>query len=110
MQKIQKVIQTTMLIKLDTTQTTSSGQTTILEHYQKQVTHLRTAVSQSESANTFDTNDLPLGGSLTNGADGYRLTSGAKNTANTNFFGDAETQDVDFIIQVPLSGHLVMVM
>ena len=28
------------------------------------------AVSQSESANTFDTNDLPLGGSLTNGADG----------------------------------------
>ena len=39
MQKIQKVIQTTMLIKLDTTQTTSSGQTTI-QHYQKQVTHL----------------------------------------------------------------------
>ena len=62
------------------------------------------AVSQSESANTFDTNDLPLGGSLTNGADGYRLTSGAKNTANTNFFGDAETQDVDFIISGPLSG------
>ena len=33
-----------------------------------------------------------------------RLTSGAKNTANTNFFGDAETQDVDFIIAGPLSG------
>jgi hypothetical protein len=37
--------------------------------------------------------------------DGYPLSSGAKNTANTNFFGDAETQDVDFIIAGPLDGY-----
>ena len=53
----------------------------------------------------FDQHDLPLGGSLTNGADGYPLSSGAKNTANTNFYGDAETQDVDFIIAGPLDGY-----
>ena len=65
----------------------------------------------SEAGNTFAAAgtafavvDLPIGGSLSNGADGYRLSAGAKNTANTNFFGDAETQDVDFIIAGPLDG------
>ena len=65
----------------------------------------------SEAGNTFAqagaafvTVELPLGGSFTNGADGYKLSAGAKNTANTNFFGDAETQDVDFIISGPLDG------
>ena len=66
----------------------------------------------SEAGNTFavagaafDTHDLPLGGNLTNGADGYPLSSGAKNTANTEHFGDAETQDVDFLIAGPLDGY-----
>ena len=53
----------------------------------------------------FDQHDLPLGGSLSNGADGYPLSSGAKNTANSSFFGDAETQDVDFLIAGPLDGY-----
>ena len=53
----------------------------------------------------FDQHDLPLGGSLSHGIDGYPLSSGAKNTANTTHFGDAETQDVDFIIAGPLDGY-----
>lgn len=66
----------------------------------------------SEAGNTFaaagaafDQHDLPLGGSLSHGIDGYPLSSGAKNTANTTYFGDAETQDVDFIIAGPLDGY-----
>ena len=66
----------------------------------------------SEAGNTFaaagtafDTHNLPLGGNLSHGLDGYPLSSGAKNTANTNFFGDAETQDVDFIIAGPMDGY-----
>ena len=42
---------------------------------------------------------------MSHGVDGYPLSSGAKNTANTTFFGDAETQDVDFIIAGPLDGY-----
>ena len=66
----------------------------------------------SEAGNTFAVagaafvqHTLPLGGSLSHGVDGYPLSSGAKNTANTTFFGDAETQDVDFIIAGPLDGY-----
>ena len=53
----------------------------------------------------FDQHDLPLGGSMAHGLDGYPMSSGAKNTAITNYFGDAETQDVDFIIAGPLDGY-----
>ena len=66
----------------------------------------------SEAGNTFAVagaafvqHTLPLGGSLSHGIDGYPLSSGAKNTANTTHFGDAETQDVDFIIAGPLDGY-----
>ena len=66
----------------------------------------------SEAGNTFAAagaafvqHTLPLGGSLSHGIDGYPLSSGAKNTANTTHFGDAETQDVDFIIAGPLDGY-----
>ena len=53
----------------------------------------------------FDQHDLPLGGSMAHGLDGYPMSSGAKNTAITSYFGDAETQDVDFIIAGPLDGY-----
>jgi hypothetical protein len=66
----------------------------------------------TESGNTFaaagaafDQHDLPLGGSLSYGLDGFPLSSGAKNSANTTYFGDAETQDVDFLIAGPLDGY-----
>ena len=49
--------------------------------------------------------NLPITASMTNGADGYPLSAGAKFSAYSGFFGDAETQDVDFMISGPLSGY-----
>ena len=65
----------------------------------------------SESGNTFasagaifDTHTLPMTQSFTNGSDGYSLTSGQKKTGYSTYLGDAETQDVDFLISGPLNG------
>jgi hypothetical protein len=65
----------------------------------------------SESGNTFasagaifDTHTLPITQSFTNGSDGYCLTSGQKQTGYSTYLGDAETQDVDFLISGPLDG------
>ena len=65
----------------------------------------------SESGNTFasagaifDTHTLPITQSFTNGSDGYSLTSGQKKTGYSTYLGDAETQDVDFLISGPLNG------
>jgi phage tail sheath protein FI len=65
----------------------------------------------SESGNTFasagaifDTHTLPITQSFTNGSDGYCLTSGQKQTGYSTYLGDAETQDVDFLISGPLNG------
>ena len=41
---------------------------------------------------------------MTNGADGYRLSSGEKYSAYNTYLGDAETVDVDFLISGPLDG------
>lgn len=65
----------------------------------------------SESGNTFasagaifDTHTLPITQSFTNGTDGYSLTSGQKKAGIETYLGDAETQDVDFLISGPLDG------
>ena len=65
----------------------------------------------SESGNTFasagaifDTHTLPITQSFTNGSDGYCLTSGQKKSGIETYLGDAETQDVDFLISGPLNG------
>ena len=65
----------------------------------------------SESGNTFasagaifDTHTLPITQSFTNGTDGYCLTSGQKKAGFETYLGDAETQDVDFLISGPLNG------
>jgi phage tail sheath protein FI len=65
----------------------------------------------SESGNTFasagaifDTHTLPITQSFTNGTDGYCLTSGQKKAGIETYLGDAETQDVDFLISGPLDG------
>ena len=65
----------------------------------------------SESGNTFasagaifDTHPLPITQSFTNGTDGYCLTSGQKKAGIETYLGDAETQDVDFLISGPLDG------
>jgi phage tail sheath protein FI len=65
----------------------------------------------SESGNTFasagaifDTHTLPITQSFTNGTDGYCLTSGQKKAGIETYLGDAETQDVDFLISGPLNG------
>jgi phage tail sheath protein FI len=65
----------------------------------------------SESGNTFasagaifDTHTLPITQSFTNGSDGYCLTSGQKKAGIETYLGDAETQDVDFLISGPLDG------
>ena len=65
----------------------------------------------SESGNTFasagaifDTHSLPITQSFTNGTDGSCLTSGQKKAAIESYLGDAETQDVDFLISGPLNG------
>ena len=65
----------------------------------------------SESGNTFasagaifDTHSLPITQSFTNGTDGSCLTSGQKKSAIESYLGDAETQDVDFLISGPLNG------
>ena len=67
--------------------------------------------SLSESGNNFATagsafvtHDLPITGSLSDGTDGYRLSSGEKYSAYNTYLGDAETQDVDFLISGPLDG------
>ena len=67
--------------------------------------------SLSESGSTFSaagsafvTHDLPITSSMTNGADGYRLSSGEKYSAYNTYLGDAETVDVDFLISGPLDG------
>ena len=63
----------------------------------------------SESGNTFavagaifDTHTLPITQSFTNGSDGYCLTAGQKKSGIESYLGDAETQDVDFLISGPL--------
>ena len=65
----------------------------------------------SESGNTFavagaifDTHTLPITQSFTNGSDGYCLTAGQKKSGIESYLGDAETQDVDFLISGPLNG------
>ena len=65
----------------------------------------------SESGNTFasagaifDTHTLPITQSFTNGTDGNCLTSGQKKSGIETYLGDAETQDVDFLISGPLNG------
>ena len=65
----------------------------------------------SESGNTFasagaifDTHTLPITQSFTNGSDGYCLTAGQKKSGIETYLGDAETQDVDFLISGPLNG------
>ena len=65
----------------------------------------------SESGNTFasagaifDTHTLPITQSFTNGTDGNCLTSGQKKAGIETYLGDAETQDVDFLISGPLNG------
>ena len=67
--------------------------------------------SLSEAGNTFAAagsdfvrHSLPITASMDDGTDGYRLTSGEKYAAYNNLFGDAETQDVDFLISGPLDG------
>lgn len=54
---------------------------------------------------TKPASNLPITASMSNGADGYPLSAGAKFSAYSGFFGDAETQDVDFMISGPLSGY-----
>ena len=56
------------------------------------------------AGSAFDTHSLPISTSLTDGADGYRLSSGEKFVAYRDYLGDAETQDVDFLISGPLDG------
>jgi len=52
----------------------------------------------------FDTHALPITESFTDGTNGSNLTSGQKQSATSTYLGDAETQDVDFIIAGPLNG------
>ena len=67
--------------------------------------------SLSEAGSTFAAagsdfvrHSLPITASMDDGTDGYRLTSGEKYAAYTSYLGDAETQDVDFLISGPLDG------
>ena len=67
--------------------------------------------NMSESGNTFavagaafDTHALPITESLDDGTEGSNLTSGQKQAAFSTYLGDAETQDVDFLIAGPLNG------
>lgn len=56
------------------------------------------------AGSAFDTHALPITESFDDGTEGSNLTSGQKQTAITTYLGDAETQDVDFIISGPLNG------
>ena len=65
----------------------------------------------SEAGNTFaaagavfDTHTLPITESLTDGTDGSCLTAGQKQAGFSTYLGDAETEDVDFLIAGPLNG------
>jgi len=60
--------------------------------------------SFATAGSAFDTHSLPISTSMTDGTDGYRLSSGEKFVAYRDYLGDAETQDVDFLISGPLDG------